>query len=360
MVSKWKDKVSTPALVIDYDIMKKNIETMAKFARENNVLLRPHVKTHKCPLIGHMQLQAGASGICVAKVGEAEIFAQNGFDDILIANQVVEINQIKRLVDLNKYVKVRICVDSEKNIDDLNKNASKKNVKLEVLLDIDVGLGRNGVKPGGEHALKVANYIKDKSNLSLIGLLGYEGHLTPVVNHEVRKAQTEECMNMIIDTRDLLNNNGFSIDYLTASSSSTYMFSAKCKGITEIQPGTYIFSDSHLTKITNEFGVAATVLSTVCNHTGNREYTLDAGLKAVTDDKGKPSFKDFPKSRFRVFSEEHSQIKTNPNDTLRIGEKIEIIPSHICTTVNLYDHFTVLKDGEVIAKWDIIARGKNY
>lgn len=154
------DKISTPALILDYDIMQNNMEIMANFAKDNNIDLRPHVKTHKCPKIAQMQLKAGTKGICVARVGEAEIFAQNGINDILIANQVVDLNQIKRLIDLNKTCLVRVCVDSEKKILDLNRAATHNGIELEVLLEVDVGLDRNGVKPV-EHALELANLIKE-------------------------------------------------------------------------------------------------------------------------------------------------------------------------------------------------------
>jgi len=355
----WKEKIPTPALVINYDIMQQNIETMAKFARENSVNLRPHVKTHKCPIIGKKQLEAGANGICVARVGEAEVFAQEGFDDILIANEVIELNQIERLVGLNKKSLVRVCVDSEKNILDLNKIASKNDVKLEILLEIDVGLGRNGVIPG-DPALNLANFIKEQSNLRLVGLQGYEGHLTSVIDPELRKKQTEECIKKLVDTRDLLNNNGFDINYLTASNTVTYKFSAKCEGLTELQPGTYIFNDEHYYRVSPEFDIAVTVLGTITNNPGKRLYTIDTGLKAATNDNGNPIFKNYPKCKIRVMTEEHSIFRTGPNDDFEIGQKVEIFPSHICTTTNLYDFFTVVKDGEIIGKWEISARGKNY
>ena len=359
MEENWKNEISTPALIVDYDIMKKNIETMAKFAKQNNIGLRPHVKTHKCPKIGKMQLAAGANGICVAKVGEAEVFAEQGFNDILIANEVIELGQIKRLIELNMKSLVRVCVDSEKNISDLNQVASKERINLEILLEIDVGLGRNGVQPG-ESALKFANLIKEKSNLKLVGLQGYEGHLTAVVDPDLRKNQTESCMKSLVDTRDLLNKNGFNITYLTASNTVTYKFSAKFDGVTELQPGTYIFNDEHYHGLSPEFDIAVTVLSTVTNNPGKRVYSIDAGLKAATNDNGNPIFKNYPKCKIRVMTEEHSIIRTGPKDLFEIGQKVELYPSHICTTVNLYDFFTVIKDGKVLGRWDILARGKNY
>ncbi|MFX1312821.1 MAG: DSD1 family PLP-dependent enzyme [Promethearchaeota archaeon] len=359
MEESWKDEISTPALLIYYDIMKENIEKMAKFAKENNVKLRPHVKTHKCPIIGKMQLEAGANGICVARLGEAEVFAENGFNDILIANEVVNLTQIKRLVELNKKSLVRVCVDSEKNVLDLNKIASKNGVKLEILIEVDIGLGRNGVKPG-EPALKLANFILKQPNLKLVGLQGYEGHLTSVIDPELRKKQTEECLKLLVDTRDLLNNNGFNINYLTASNTVTYKFSAKYKGITELQPGTYIFNDEHYYRVSPEFNIGATVLGAVTNNPGKRLYTVDAGLKAATNDNGNPIFKNYPKCKIRVMTEEHSIFRTGPKDNFKIGQKVELYPSHICTTVNLYDFFTIIKDNEVFDKWEILARGKNY
>ncbi len=129
MEFNWYENVSTPALVIDYNKLVKNIETMANFAKENKVNLRPHIKTHKCPKIGQMQLEAGAIGICVATIGEAEVFTEKEFNDILIANEVVEINKMKRLIEINKKNLVRVCVDSKKNVNNLSKLANKENVK---------------------------------------------------------------------------------------------------------------------------------------------------------------------------------------------------------------------------------------
>lgn len=359
MEQNWKDEISTPALVINYDLMLENIKTMAKFAKDSGVDLRPHVKTHKCPEIAKLQLEAGARGICVAKVGEAEIFAKGGFNDILIANQVVDLGHIKRLIELNKSSLVRVCVDSKKNITDLNHLADKAGVKLEVVMEIDIGLGRNGVKPG-QPTLEIANFISEKKSLKLVGLQGYEGHLISVFDDEMRKKQTEECMEQLLKARDILNENGFEINYLTASNTATCKYSGKVKGITELQPGTYIFNDEHHERVAPEFKIAATVLAGITNNPNKRIYTMDAGLKAVTTDNGNPIFKDYPKSKIRIMTEEHGIFKSGPKESFEIGQKIEIIPSHICTTVNLYDFFMVIRQGKVMAKWNIAARGKNY
>ena len=358
MAKNWKDQISTPALIVDYEKLKKNIDTMAKFAKENNVFLRPHIKTHKCPEIGKMQLKAGANGICVARVGEAEVFADNGFDDILIANEVIVPSQIQRVMKLSKRCLLRVCVDSEKNIIDLNRIAKKNEVNLEVLINLDVGMGREGYEPG-EPTLKLAKKIAEMQNLTLVGLQAYEGHLTPMMNLEQKKTQTEECMKKAVDTRDLLNNNGFDIDYISTSGSGTYSYAAKVKGITEIQPGTYPLSDHHLSRVSPEIEIAATVLGTISNQTGKKLFTVDAGLKAVPTGDGKPEFKECPKCKIRVMSEEHTQFKAI-GAKFEIGQKIELIPAHICITVNLYDFLTVIKGREKVERWEVSARGKNY
>ncbi|MFX1355660.1 MAG: alanine racemase [Promethearchaeota archaeon] len=359
MDKNWKDKIPTPALVLNYDIMQKNIEIMAKFAKQNNVNLRPHLKTAKLPIIAHMILKAGgAKGITVAKVGEAEVFVQAGIDDILIANQVIDPDHIKRLVMLNKYASVKCAVDSKKNVLDLSKFATEAKIKLEVLLEINIGLGRAGVEPG-EPALELANFIREKSGVKLIGLQGYEGHLTPMMNMEKKELMTNECMEKIIDTRKLLNKNGFDIRYISTSGSGTYMYAAKFDDITEIQPGTYVFSDDHLFKVNPIFLPAVTVLSTVQNQTGTTEFTIDAGTKAIAIGDGKPIIKGHPKVTFIVMSEENTQLNAI-GSSFEIGQKIELIPAHICITINLYDYIHVVKNNEYIGSWKILARGKNY
>jgi len=359
MDKDWKKDIPTPALVLNYDIMQKNIETMAKFAIENNINHRPHVKTHKCPIIGHMQLKAGCKGITVAKVGEAEVFSQCGFDDIFIANQVIDPTHMDRLAKLSKYIKIRCAVDSKKNILELNRIALKNNATVEVFLDVNLGLGRSGVEPG-DFALEMANFIKKTEKLELKGLFGYEGHLTPMKNLEQKEIMANECYKKIVDTRDLLNENGFSINEISTSGSGTYMYAAKYDGITEIRPGTYIFSDEHLSMINPDFDYAVTILGTIQNQTGKKEFTTDAGAKAIATGDGKPVFKDFPKSKIRVMNEEHTQFKALGAGDLEIGQKIEFIPAHICTSINLHDYIHVVKENEYIGRWEILARGKSY
>lgn len=359
MDENWKAEISTPALVLNYDVMVNNIKTMSKFVKSTKATLRPHLKTAKMPIVAHMILkEGGARGIAVAKVGEAEIFIQSGIDDILIANQVIDPEHIKRLIMLNKYALVRCAVDSKKNILDLSKFAVQANSEIEVLLEVNLGLGRAGVDPG-QPALEIAKFIRDTPGVKLVGLQGYEGQLTPIMDAKQREEMTKDCMKLLIDTKNLLINEGFNMEIISTSGSGTYMFSATYPGITEIQPGTYYFSDEHLYRVNPIFDIAVTVLTTIQNQTGKKEFTADAGTKAIATGDGKPIVKGFPKIKFRVINEEHSQLKSIGAD-LEIGQKIEFIPAHVCTTINLYDYIHVIKNNEYIGKWQILARGKNY
>ena len=212
--------------------------------------------------------------------------------------------------------------------------------------------------------LELAEMIKDSPNLKLVGLMGYEGHLTYLADDEIRETQTNECMKKLVDLKNILNNNGHDINYITAAGSGTFMFAGKYPGITEIQPGTYIFWDVHMDKTCpGLFQQALTLLATINNKTTKSAFTLDMGSKSCSVADGYPIFKDYPEeAKMRLFTEEHGQFKARKKirDKLEIGQKLELIPAHVCPSINLYDFFYVKKENEIIDKWKILARGKNY
>lgn len=357
MSSAWKNEISTPALIVDYDVLQRNIKKMAQFARENKVNLRPHVKTHKCPIIAHMQLEAGAQGICVAKVSEAEVFAASGIKDILIANELISPEKIQRLLNLNKYTNTMVCVDSKKNIADLDRMATKRDQKVDVFIDLNIGPNRTGVQPG-EPALELAQLIDQSSHLQLRGLQAYEGHLTYIKDFAQKEAQTKACMKLAIETKELFENNGIVCEIITAGGSGTYMITGKYPGITEIQPGTYVFNDHHIHSVVPELEIALTILTTINNKPAKGIITLDIGSKSISTDMGDPVFKGYEKKlKVMAVTEEHCQCTYGPNLEFNLGDKIEAIPAHVCPTINLYDYLNVIQNGELIGKWPISARG---
>jgi len=357
VLNHWRAEISTPALIVDYDILQRNIKNMAEFARKNHIALRPHVKTHKCPNIAHMQLEAGAEGICVAKVSEAEVFAANGFKDILIANELVSPEKIQRLLELNKSTRTMVAVDAKENIEDLNKFASKADQELEVLIDVNVGLNRTGVEPSAP-ALELAKLIEQSSHLTLLGLQAYEGHLTYLKDFNQKEERTNACMKRTVETKELIEREGIACPVITAAGSGTYMITGKYPGITEIQPGTYVFNDHHIHSVVPELEIALTVLTTINNTPTKGMITLDMGQKSIINDMGSPLFKGYGKKiKAMVLTEEHCQCTHGPKLEFNLGDKLEAIPAHVCPTVNLYDFFYVIQKGEIIDKWPISARG---
>ncbi len=357
MSESWKEQVSTPALIVDYDILQRNIQEMAKFVKKNGINLRPHVKTHKCPIIAKMQLDAGARGICVAKVSEAEIFAANGFKDILIANEIISPEKIQRLLNLNKTTNTMVAVDSKGNIKTLNKCANKRDIELNVLIDMNLGLNRTGIAPG-RPALELAQLIEQSSHLKLHGLQAYEGHLTYIKDFIQKEERTNACMKTTVETKKLIEENGIPCPEITAGGSGTFMITGKYPGITEIQPGTYVFNDHHIHSVVPELEIALTVLATVNNTPTKGIMTLDMGSKSISNDMGNPQFKGYGKKiKVLALTEEHCQCTYPSEGHFELGDKIEVIPAHVCPTVNLYDFLYVIKDGQVIAKWEIPARG---
>ena len=359
MSESWKEKVSTPALIVDYDILQRNIRKMAEFTKNRGINLRPHVKTHKCPIIAHMQLAAGARGICVAKVSEAEVFAACGVNDILLANEVISPEKIQRVLNLNTFTRTMVIVDTKKNVEDLNQAANKRNVELEVLIDLNVGMDRSGVLPG-DAALELAKLIEKSTHLKLHGLQAYEGHLMYIKDFGQKEAQTKACMKNVVETKELIEENGIDCNVITGGGTGTYNITGTYPGVTEIQPGSYIFQDHHYHSLVPDFDIALTILTTVKNKPVKGIITLDMGLKAITIDKGNPEFKGYGrKVRLGALSEEHCQCTCSSKVELNIGDKIEAITAHICTTVNLYDFFHIIQNGEIIGIWDISARGMN-
>lgn len=358
----------TPAAVVDYDIMRRNIELMAEVAREAGVKLRPHTKTHKTPFIAHLQLAAGASGICVAKVTEAEIMAQAGITDILVAYPLVSPEKVQRLLRLAYWVpRVACTMDDPEAARMISREAAEAGRTLEVMVEVDVGLGRSGLSPGAP----VVEFVKAASQLpglKVRGILTYNGrgHASPTPEEREAVARSEN--EAMIRTARLLAEAGFTGLEVSVGSTPTARYAAALPGITEIRPGTYIFHDNSLLGL----GVcrldqcALRIRTTVVSHPAPDRFTLDAGSKALTSDlparpgaAGYGFIEDHPGAVIEKLNEEHAFVRyPNAPAGLTVGDRLEVIPNHACGTVNLYDRLYVVKDDEVIAEWAVQGRGR--
>jgi D-serine deaminase-like pyridoxal phosphate-dependent protein len=354
------EDIDTPALCLDIDAVESNIKRMADYFRGSPVRLRPHAKTHKCPMLGHMQLAAGAIGLTCAKLSEAEVMVSSGIKDILIANQVVGQAKIARLVNLAAHSQVMVAVDDATNVTDLNAAAEAKGVSLRVLVELNIGMNRCGVAPG-RPALELARQIASSPGLRLEGVMGYEGHVVFDTDVDKRRKMAEESLGLLTNTADLFRREGLPVGIVSCGATGTYFISGNYPGVTELQVGSYITMDSqYRQEVGIDFEYALTVLSTVVSaHPDGRTF-VDAGLKTVTRDFGLPLVIDPPGWQVVALSEEHGHLKRMGGPPLKPGDKVTIVPNHGCTTINLHDNYHVVRQGILEAVWPISARGKTY
>jgi D-serine deaminase-like pyridoxal phosphate-dependent protein len=353
-----RDAIDTPALLLDRDRLEGNIRRMADLFRDTPIRLRPHFKSHKCVEIARLQLEAGAVGITCAKLGEAEVLAEAGVRDILVANQVIGPIKIGRLVDLERRADVMIAVDSARNIADLSTAAVAAGVTIRCLVEVDIGMDRCGVRPG-EEALELARVVVASPGLLFMGLQAYEGHLQEVVPYEERRRRTLQDVQKAIDTRRLIEAAGIPVAIVSGGGSGTHTITGHLDGIDELQVGSYATMDAAYAAAGGvDFENALTVLATVVSRPAPERAIIDAGLKTITPEFGKPRVL-LDGATFHEWHEEHGELLLEESACdLQVGDNVELIPSHGCTTFNLYDTVHVLREGRLVESWSVAGRGR--
>lgn len=355
------DSLDTPSMIVDLDLMEANIKKLFDSLLPTGLNIRPHLKTTKSAILAHKLVAAGAKGCCVAKVSEAEAITAAGFDDILITCEIIGPVKVKRLVELfRKHKTIRIVVDSEVGATAINDALEKSGITepISVLVDLDVGLRRTGVA-AGEPAVALAKHIGSLRHLRLIGIQGYEGHLQHLHSREDRKKQCLESMKTLTDTADLLRKEGFNMDVVTTGGTGTAEFCATVPGVTELQPGSFIFMDTDYRNAVGTFySNSLTLLSTVVSKQGDRQVTIDTGLKSLTTDSGLAECKD-PRYRHQNLGDEHGSLSWDEGaPALEVGDRVEMIPSHIDPTINLHDVYYAYRKGVIEEIWPVDSRGK--
>ena len=351
-------EVDTPALLLDAVALEANIRRMADFFAHRPCRLRPHFKSHKCTAIARLLMEAGAVGITCAKLGEAEVVADAGIRDILIANQIVGAVKIRRLMELCARANVMVAVDSADNVDMLSAAAAAARVRLGVLVEVDVGMHRCGVAPG-QAALELARLMAAAPGLKFEGLQGYEGHCVDLRDTTEREAKTRQALKLLVDTRWLIERAGLKVNSVSGGGTGTYTITGDCDGVNELQTGSYAAMDWWYSDIRPEFQQAMSILATVISRPSPEWVVIDVGRKGIGAEWGPPRVKNVPGATVASYSsEEHLKITVPADSKLRIGDRLEIIPSHGCTTSNLYSEFVVHKEGCVTTRWPIEGQGK--
>lgn len=353
----------TPALLLDMDIAERNIRRMGEFFHGKNVRHRPHVKVHKSPFLAHKQIAAGANGITCAKVTEAEVMANSGIDDILIANQIIGAQKLTRLAHLAKHCRVAVLVDDLTNAKEMSKFASDAGSKIDVLVEVNLGASLDGILDrcgvtSGNDAVKLAHDVSLLKNLKFNGLMGYEGALRKFTDFESRKNAVEKALGILVRIRDQVEDSGLDVNVVSSGGTMSYNLASQVPGITEIQAGGYLFMDTGYREAGIDFDFALTVLTSVVSRPKPEKAIVDAGFKAISVEHGLPAIKDSVEVECIALNAEHGHLRLRQsNNALSCGDKVEMLPSHADSTVCLYDNYVMTRRGEVEGILGIEARG---
>lgn len=364
-VSKWE--LDTPSLCVDLDALEANIATMQDTLARNGIASRPHGKTHKSPIIAQKQLDAGAIGICAAKVSEAEAMFQHGIDAVLMTTTNVTATKIRRAMNLRQANPEFIqATDSELNARLLSEAAVSMGVTADVVVDVDPGGHRTGITPG-QPALALGQLIDQLPGLTLRGLLCYDGGSQHVQGFAARREQTLERLLGATDTFDLFNGSGLNTEIFSGGGTGSYNIDHETRGLTDVQVGSYVFMDAQYMDIGGadndelytDFEPSLTILTTVLNDQYPGRCTTDAGAKACTINRPWPRVKGETGMSYTSGSDEFGTLRYEgePSRTYKVGDKIELIVSHCDPVVNLYNHLYAVRGERVEAIWPISARG---
>jgi 3-hydroxy-D-aspartate aldolase len=349
--------LDTPALIVDLDIAERNISKMQSFVTRNGVELRPHVKNHKSAYFASKQIAAGAIGVCVAKVGEAEAMVDGGIDDILIANEVVTPAKIARLMAVAGRARVGVAVDTEENLRDLSKAARRHSVELGVLVDVNIRLDRCGVPPGAP-AVALARAAAGMPGIRFEGLMGYEGHIAGAGRDPKARKETLDALDKLLFTINAVEDIGLSVRVVSSGGTSTYAVTGAIDRVTEIQAGTYIFMDGLNYDEMPDFDPALTVLSTIISRPSPDKAILDCGLKSISLTAGQPRVVGTPGAEFLRLNAEHGHVRlTGDAMRLKVGDKLSLLPMHGETTINIHSEYFCVRNGVLETIVPVTARG---
>ena len=361
------EQLDTPSFLVDLTVLEENIETLHGFFRQRAAKVRPHIEAHRCPAIAHKQLAAGGTvgGICVTTVGQAEVFAQAGFGDIFIANEIVTRLKINRLCALARHARMTVAVDNPANVGDLSAAASANAVTIGVVVEINTRLNRCGVEPG-QPAVDLARAITSAPNLEFLGLMTHEGTLLEE-DPEKLANQSREVVQKVIDTRETVEKAGMDVQIVSVGGTHNYEIVGDITGVTEVPAGSYALMDARHLKHRPQFRPAARVMASVISRPEPGLAITDGGTKAVGVDAGPPVLDGVsgadptypPTVLETMVSAEHGAIRLEGDSDAKVdlGDKAWLIPSDVGMCANLHDYVHAIRDGRLEAVWDIAARG---
>ena len=352
------DELDTPSLIVDLNAFERNVRLCMQ--RLSAVHVRPHLKTAKSPEVARLLLEAGAAGVCVAKLSEAEVMLAHGIDDLLITTELAGAIKAARLAELLRRwpdARVSVVVDSSQGASMLDSALPRP---IDALIDVNVGQDRCGVLPEAARAL--ADALSELKRIRLVGLQGYEGNLQHVRDPAQRQALCDEAMVRLALAARGVRAGGHTVNVVTTGGTGTAEFCAAHDVVTEVQPGSFIFMDVDYEQTRGvPYAPALSALATVLSRPAAHRVVIDAGLKSLSSDSGPARLVDAPGWTYQHAGDEHgilTMARSGPARELRVGDRVRLVPSHIDTTVNLHDVLYAHRDGTIEATWPVAARGK--
>ncbi|MBA2598900.1 MAG: DSD1 family PLP-dependent enzyme [Chloroflexota bacterium] len=352
--------LDTPALLVDIETMDRNIAHIARTLREHGVQWRPHAKGHKTPAIAHRQIAAGAIGVTVAKVSEAEVMAASGIMDILIANQVVGPIKTRRLAALiaSTGADVIVAIDNPANVRELDDAAAAFGVRPRAVVEVDSGMKRCGVAPG-EPTIDLARMVDQSPNLRFAGLMAWEGHTVSMADHQTRGEEIAKAVGRLTGAADEVRAAGLPVDIVSCGGSGTYLYAASQPGVTEVQAGGATMGDGFYRALESPVEPALTIMTTVTSRPAEDRVILDAGRRAIDPSQKAPTLRGVDGVQGIKFSAEHGVVALDgPSEWPHVGDRLELEVNYTDQAVHLHESLFGIRDGVIAAVWPVACRGR--
>jgi D-serine deaminase-like pyridoxal phosphate-dependent protein len=347
-----KSEIETPALLVDLDAMEQNLCRMAQFFDSRKSKLRPHFKNHRVLELAGRQIEYGAIGITCARLSQAERLVQFGIPNVLIANEIAGEAPLRRFIELSRQAPVIIAVDNAAVVTEMARLAGNHAAELNLVVDVDLGLQRCGVAPG-EPAAALALHVVERG-LRLRGIMGYEGHLQPLEPGAAKRVQVNEAMRALVDSKRRIEARGVPVEIVSCGGTGDYSIAGIHEEITEIQAGSYLLMDTWYAPYAPDFQLALSVLATVISKTPGERIVVDAGVKAVSGQRGLPTVKGYPGLNLKALHAEHAPIEiVDQALQIAVGDKIEVSVQYHDGTVQLHHRMFGMRNGRVERVFEI-------
>ena len=362
VIGRPVSELVTPCLTLDLDVFERNARTISGYLRDHGVSWRPHAKGHKSPILARRQMELGAIGLTVAKVGEAEVMAEGGIPSILLVTEQATRERLDRVARLNRTAEVIVPVDNPLHVQMAGEAARDADATIPVVIEVDIGMGRAGVVP--DAALGLAMQIASTRGLRFAGVFGYEGHLLRAWPEDEKIRQIEDALGRLVGTAETIRGAGIEVPIVTAGGTGSYRYSAKVPGITELEAGGGCLmdlmyrDDCHVGPETGlEF--ALTVRAMIVSRPTPERAITDAGWKTFSSHHHMPQVKNLPGVTLRLLSAEHGTLDVAADaEQPRIGDIVEFIPGYHDSTVFLHDRLYGVRGGVVTEIIPVAARGR--